>query len=44
MCSSDLWERVRIKADANNLFRYSRLDVNVSLPFVMRYGLGRLIR
>ena len=39
-----VWERVKIKAASNNKFLYSRLDVNVSLPIVVRYGLGRLIR
>jgi hypothetical protein len=38
------YERARIKADVNNVFRYSKWDIKVSLPIVLRYGLGRLIR
>jgi hypothetical protein len=41
---SYVYQKATIEADTNDAFRYSMIDVKVSLPLVVRYGLGRLIR
>ena len=39
-----LYEQATIEASENDLFQYSKLDIRLSLPIVMRYGQGRLIK
>lgn len=38
------YQRATIEADTNDVFRYSMIDLKISLPFVARFGRGRLVR